>query len=315
MGERKKLLLVTTVFAISALAVFGCEDIKNAFQIKSPGSLKKPAVSATESSSEPAVHGTVLAKVNNDVITLESFDEKVKSLKALAADIKIETYDQKKSYLNDLITQELIFQEAKGRGIDKKRDVKDAVDEFRKGVMARQMILDETKGINVEPTEIEQFYTQYKQAFATPSEAWVREIVVPTEAAAKEILIGLLNGGDFSAAAQEKSKAPSAGKGGDLGFYKKEDQFDKFNEIVGTLEPGQVSQIFSGPSGYYIVKVEEKKGGSIPQMTDKVPGSEATVYDQIKEGLLQQKQAQRIQDLTDRLKREAKIEIKEDLLR
>jgi parvulin-like peptidyl-prolyl isomerase len=177
--------------------------------------------------------------------------------------------------------------------------------------------MDETKGINVEPSEIEQFYAQNKQAWTVPQQAHVREIVVGTEAAAKEILIGLLNGGDFAAVAQEKSKAASAAKGGDLGFYNYKEKFDKFNEIVATLEPGQISQIFTGPGGYYIVKVEEKKGGGVPQLTDRVQSvnGEITVYDQIKEGLLQQKQAQRIQDLTDKLKRDAKIEIKEDLLR
>ena len=39
------------------------------------------------------------------------------------------------------------------------------------------------------------------------------------------------------------------------------------------------------------------------------------VYDQIKNGLLQQKTAARIQELTEKIKREAKIEIKDELLR
>jgi peptidyl-prolyl cis-trans isomerase C len=308
-GEK---VLLISAFVFTALTAAGCEDIKNAFQAKPLTASKKTSAPVAN---EPVVQGTVLAKVNNSVITLESFDEKTKALKAMSPDAKVDTYDGKKELLNRLVTQDLFYQEARARGIDKKKEILDAVEEFRKGVMTNQLIMDETKGINVEPSEIEQFYSQYKQAFASPQQARVREIVVPSESEAKEILISLLNGGDFAAVAQEKSKAASASKGGDVGFIKKEDKFDKYNEVVATLEPGQISQIFTGPGGYYIVKVEEKKGGSIPQMTDKMPNSDMTVYDQIKEGLLQQKQAQRIQDMTDRLKRDAKIEIKEDLLR
>lgn len=314
MNSKGRIILAASVFAIGALAIAGCEDIKNAFQAK-PLAIDKKASAPAPATSEPEVHGTVLAKVNNATITLESFDEKVKALRAMSPDAKIDTFDGKKDLLNRLVTQDLFYQEAKSRGIDKKKDILDAIEEFRKGIMTNQLIMDETKGINVEPSEIEQFYTQYKQAFAAPQQTHAREIVVSSEAAAKEILISLLNGGDFAAIAQEKSKAASASKGGDVGFFTKEDKFDKYNEVVATLEPGQISQIFTGPDGYYIVKVEEKKGGNIPQMTDKMPNSELTVYDQIKEGLLQQKQAQRVQDMSDRLKKEAKIELKEDLLR
>ena len=298
---------------ISLGALTGCDMIQSAFQ--TPGKTTTSRNLAPGGGETNVPPGTVLAKINNDVITLESFDEKIKNLQMLSPDIKINTPDAKKAYLNDLVTQELIFQEARARGIDRKKDVKDALDEFKKSVMARQLILDETKGLTVESSEVEAFYNQYKKEFAAPEEIHAREIVVPTEAAAKDILISLLQGGDFAAAAKEKSVSPSASKGGDLGIVKKGEPFAKFYDVVSTLEAGQVSQIFNGPNGFYIAKVEEKKGGAIPQLTDKMPNSDLTVYDQIKNGLLQQKQAQRIQDLTDKLKREAKIEIKADLLR
>lgn len=305
------LIFVGLVFG---LVLVGCDVIKEAFQAKPLSSA--PKVSAPAETQAPVVQGTVLAKVNNEVITLESFDEKIKNLQALSPEIKIDNPTDKKTYLNDLVTQELVYQEAKGRGIDKKKDVKDAVEEFRKGIMARQLLMDETKGLTVEPAEIEAFYAQNKGLLASPEDIHVREICVPSEAVAKEIMVSLYQGGDFAAIAREKSSAPSAAKGGDLGFIKREDykDFVKFLEVIATLEPGQFSQIFSGPKGYYIVRVEEKKGGLVPQLTDKLPDTTMTIYDSIKELLLQQKQSQRIQDLTDRLRRDAKIEIKEDLL-
>jgi peptidyl-prolyl cis-trans isomerase C len=295
-------------------ALVGCDQLKEMFQTKPLSSAPK-AVTPNESQA-PAVQGTVLAKINNEVITLESFDEKVKNLQALSPELKLDTAEAKKSYLNDLVTQELVYQEAKSRGIDKKQDVKDAVEEFRKGIMARQLLMDETKGLTVEPAEIEAFYAQNKSLLAPPPDIRAREICVSTEAAAKEIMVTLYQGNDFAAIATEKSIDASASKGGDLGVVKPEDykDFPKFLEVVGTLEAGQFSQIFSGPKGYYIVKVEEKKGGVPPQLTDKLPDTNMTIYDSIKDLLLQQKQAQRVQELADRLKRDAKIELKEDLL-
>ncbi len=303
-GYRGVFVIFCLIIGLSALT--GCDEIKKMLQVApSPGA--SPAQKEV-----PTPKGTTLATINNATITLESFDEKIKNLAAL--DVKIETLEDKKAYLNDLILQELVYQEALARGIDKKKDVREAVEEFKKGAMARELILDETRGINVEPAEVEAYYNQYKSQLARPAQASVREIVVPGEADAKQVMIALLGGQDFAALAKEKSRAASAAGGGDLGFYNPQDKFEKYNNMVQTLEPGQFSQYFSGPDGYYIVKVEEKKGGAIPGLTEKIPGADATYYDYIKETLLAQKRAQRIQDLTDRLRRGATIEIKEELL-
>ncbi len=305
---RKSLALGTVLFCLAAgFFAVGCDQVQSLLPAGLKSSAAPASAPAAGETGTGAAQGTVLAKVNSDVITVESFVEKIDALKTLSPEVKIDTLDAKKAYLNDLITQELVYQEAKARGIDKKKDVKDALEEFRKGVMARQLILDETKGIAVEPAEIENFYNQYKNEFASAPQIRAVEIVVPSEATAKEILIGLLQGGDFAAIARERSTSPSAAQGGDLGFVDPTTKFDKFNEVISTLEVGQVSQIFRGPdNNFYIARVEEKKGGEVPPLTE--------VYDQIKTGLLQQKQAQRLQELTDKLRREAKIEIKEELL-
>jgi peptidyl-prolyl cis-trans isomerase C len=321
-GSRKEIIMssrdrafVLLVGAVSMAAFAGCEQLQQSLQ---PSSSRKPSAAAT--SSAPASTGTVLARVNNEVITLESFDEKMKNRNAVVTEPaqRVETTEAKKQFLDELITDELVLQEARGRGIDKKKEVKDAIEAYHKFVMAQQLVEDETKGISVEPAEIQAFYDRSKNAFVTPAEARVREIVVANEAAAKDVMMALLGGADFAAVAREKSKASNAAEGGDLGFYDRTDKtvaFDKLNSVVDTLEPGQFSQYFSGPDGYYIIKVDEKKGGAILQITDKVPGSEATIYDAIKERLLAEKRLQRLKDLTDRLKREAKIDIKQDLIR
>lgn len=301
MAKNAKSSLVPVFFLCLAM-VAGCDQIQSFFQ---PG--PKVTSAFSQEASSPQVQGTVLAKVNNNVITLENFDEKLKVLEALAATKKTPTADEKKMFLDELIKQDLIFQEAKARGIDKKKEVRDAIDEFKKSAMIQQLVNDEIKGIVVEPSEIESAYNQNKGALASDVEIKAREIVVPTEATAKEILISLLQGGDFAAIAKERSIAPSGASGGDVGIVKKGAKFDKFYEVVLGLEQGQNSQYFKGPDGYYIVKVDEKKGGTIPRLDE--------VYDKIKNFLLEQKQRSRLEELSNKLKRDAKIEIKEDLLR
>ncbi len=306
--------LFSLFFIMGLISIFsGCDQIKNIFWPTAP--IVATATKEKLQETPAPVHGTVLAKINNEVITLEDFDEKVKAMQSASAENKTLTREEKKTLLSNLVTRELIVQDAKARGIDKKKEVRDAVVEVQKNVLFAELINDETKGITIDAQEIENFYNQNPKEFLTPQEIRAREIVVSLESEAKEIMIALLQGADFVALAKEKSLGSSAANGGDIGVVDKNTKFDKFRDVASSLDKGQISQIFKGPDGkYYIVKVDDKKGGGVLQLNDKIPGYNTTVYDQIKSWLLQQRQTQRVQELADRLKREAKIEIKEELL-
>jgi len=168
-----------------------------------------------------------------------------------------------------------------------------------------ELVKDEAAKVEVSSAEIEDYYNKFKEQLKEPEERQIREIVVPTEAEAKDILIELLKGSDFAELARQRSKAPSASSGGDLGFLTKGKKFAQFDLVAfsETLEPGQYSNVFKGPDGYYIIKFEARRGGKVRSLSD--------MWEDIKRGLTFLKQQQRIEDLIGKLSQEAKIEVYE----
>ena len=266
-----------------------------------------------ENLTEPVITGTIVAKVNNYPITLDELNKEVdsynKAVPENKPEMKINTPEEKVNYLkNEMIKRILLYQAALDRGLDRNPDVQKALEQTKQQLLVYQLIKNETDKINVTPKEIEDYYNRYKDSLKEPEQRRIREIVVPSESQAKDLLIRLLQGEDFASLAQQYSKAPSADKGGDLGFIKpKSDiKFKAFNEVAfsDALGVGQISSVFKGPDGYYIIKVEAIKGGKQKSLSE--------MWDDIKRGLTFLKQQKRISDLVGNLSRNAKIEVMED---
>lgn len=281
------------------LILTGCDKFnffgpkKNA---KQPGSVALP------------VKGTVIAKVNNVPITLEELNEEIglynADVPADKPEQKITTPQQKTNYLKDeVIRRLLLYNEALNRGLDRKDEVVLAVEKTKRNILALELVRELTENVKVDNAEIEQAYNAYKEQFKEPEERRIREIVVSGEQEANNILIQLLQGTDFATLAIEKSKAESSKAGGDLGFIKKGTKFAQFDSVAFSdgLEPGKYSNVFKGPEGYYILKLEGKRGGRMPSYKE--------IWDQLDQTLTFLKKRQKIDDLVNKLHGDPKFKI------
>lgn len=279
---------------------------------------KKPAVSETaalqgtqsEEASpaapqETPISGNVLARVGRWSITIDQFNDRLKAIKEVVPDFNIDDPKSKDLVLQELVRQQLLVSDAEEQGLDKKRDVQEAIEEFRRTVLVREVATKLTENVNASEEEARAFYEQNKASLIEPPQLHVLEIKADTEEKANAILAEILQGADFATVAKQKSTAASASSGGDLGFLKQL-PFAEMGPPLQALEVGKVSGVFKGPDGFYIIKLAEKKEG------------QPLAFDTIKEDILQNrklmKQQQIILDHIDQLEKKYKVETNKELL-
>ncbi len=288
-----------------ALLFVGCDRLN----FLNPGK-----INATNKSGARAARGTIIGKVGNIPLTLEDLNQDIisynESVPSDQPEKKIVTRDQKISYVrNEMVHRALLYQEALNRGLDKDEEVASIVEKTKMELAVLKLMKDETDKMDVTPKEVEEVYNANKEQFKEPEERNIREIVVSSEQDAKDILIQLLQGADFSALARERSKSSSSRNGGDLGFISKGKKFAQFDAVAfsDTLEVGKTSNIFKGPDGYYILKLETKKGGKQRALSE--------LYEDIKRRILFADKQQKLEDLINRLSKTNKVVINEGEIR
>lgn len=221
----------------------------------------RPSSPEAAPSPQAGLPENVLARVGEWTITKEEFEERLGALKEIAPEFDVQDPEQKALILEELLRQQLLVQEAERRGISGREDIVQAVEELRRTLLIREVAAQATEGIVATEEEAKEYYEQNRVDFAEPAQWRVREIVVSTEEEAKQILIELYQGADFAQMAEARSQAESASKQGDMGYLSVFD-FPKRESVVAALEEGDVSGVFQGPGGFYIVKLEEKAGAS-----------------------------------------------------
>jgi len=244
--------------------------------------------------------GSVIAKVNNATITKENFLKESKLVPEWAKQ-NFSTKDGKERFLEELIKKELIYQDAKNKGLDKDKEILLQVEEFKKMTLLSLVLKKEIEEkVQVSDEEAGDFYNKNQDKFKKGEEIRASHILVDTEKEAKDILARLKKGEDFAKLAKSLSKDKgSADKGGDLGSFTRGRMVPEFENTAFSLKPGEVSSPLKTQFGYHIIKLTERKEGAM------VPFEEAK--ETVKRQLLSEKQKSAFDAYIEGLKKKSKI--------
>jgi peptidyl-prolyl cis-trans isomerase SurA len=135
------------------------------------------------------------------------------------------------------------------------------IGQFQSGAVNRR--------INITRQEVENYLRSEAGNAAIAPEYHVAHILIPgadndTRAGelAKLLYQQIRDGADIRQLAASRQISGIAVNGGDLGWMKLESLPTVFATVVPTLASGEVSEPFTSPNGYHLVKVMETRGGS-----------------------------------------------------
>ena len=177
--------------------------------------------------------------------------------------------------------------------------------------------LETEHDVAVSDKDIEEYYKENVDRFKQEEEVKASHILLKVEKTADDKTVKEIEkkareiakkakakDADFAALAKEFSEGPSAPKGGDLGFFPRKRMVPPFSEAAFKLKQGEVSDPVRTTFGWHVIKVVERKEARVQPMDE--------VKDKVQEMLYSKKMRETLTKVMADLKKDAKIEYKED---
>lgn len=196
----------------------------------------------------------IVALVNGRAITQAEFDIRWGEL-AGATRARYEKAGGKRRFLDELITRELLMQEARRQGLDQSDTIRNKTQRYKEQLILDELLKDKLQSkVEVTKAELDAYYESHADELLDPLKVQVSLMLLPNFPAAKDLETQVNRGGSFAAFAKrysvdEKTKA----KGGDLGPYRKGLVLPEVDAVIHSLKPGLISAPIKTEQGYYLV--------------------------------------------------------------
>ncbi len=219
-----------------------------------------------------------IAVVNGKAIPSSRVDTMAKQM---ATQGQKDTPELRAMIKEELITREILMQEADKQGLSNSVDVKNQLDIARQAIVIRALITDHMKKNPVTDADIKAEYDKFK-AQAGDKEYLARHILVEKEDDAKAIIAKLKSGGKFEELAKQSKDPGSAANGGSLDWASPSAFVKEFSSAMTSLQKGQVTETpVKTQFGYHVIKLEDVRTAKVPTLEEVKP--------QIAESLQQKK--------------------------
>jgi len=177
-----------------------------------------------------------------------------------------------KRVVDGMITQELVYADAKKNGVLKSAEFKAEREAVMKRVdkqlAAKIWEKQQFDKIVIQEKELKAYFDSHTEEFIEKEKVHARHILVKTETEANSIvkqLQGLFGNAlkdKFIELAKSESTGPSGPKGGDLGSFAKGQMVPEFNDAVFKMKVGTITTTpVKTQFGYHIIYLEDKQNG------------------------------------------------------
>jgi len=207
----------------------------------------------------------ILAKVNQRFISMDDFEAQRSQLSEFKA-MDTQSISAKKKLLEDLVFQELVFQQAIDQdfhlsNLNVKQTVVDA--------FLKQKFKAQIEKIN--ETSIQDYYDKNQTSLDRIRASHILIKFDPEDPDTQDKTLAKIQNiqkqiqrdpSRFEALAKKHSQDGSAAKGGDLGYFTKGRMVKPFeDEAFDLSEPGKISDIVKTQFGYHIIQLNQREVG------------------------------------------------------
>lgn len=197
--------------------------------------------------------------------------------------------------LDNLITQEVVAQEADRKGFGKGAEVRTQLDLMRQQIVVQALIQDYLKA---HPVKDEDMLAEYNKLKASrgDKEYKARHILVDKDTEANDIIAQLKKGAKFEDLAKQSKDPGSKDKGGDLDWNPPTTFVKPFAEALTKLEKGKYTEApVQTQFGWHVIQLDDVRTLPFP------------AYDTVKPQLQNRLQEQEVQKYVSELRAKATI--------
>jgi len=204
--------------------------------------------------------------------------------------------DLRKQVREELIRREILGQEARKKGFDKKPDVVGQMELAKDAVLIRAYLQDFIKTHPVSDVQLKAEYDKIVKGLGS-KEYKARHVLVEKEDEAKAIIEKLKKGEKFEDLAKQSKDPGSKDKGGELGWAPPANYVKPFGDALTSLQKGKYTdKPVKTDFGYHVIELEDVRDM-------KLPG-----FEESKAGLQQRLQQQLVQQHIMELRDKAKVD-------